>query len=150
MRRKTIKGLLVPRKGRAEHLKVSEAHLPRALSILEALFRALEERKVQVVWPKDGETNLSLVCDSEKIGLCFSEIVDSKPHIVTAEEETHKKRLAVVAAKARLPTDRAVADLAALRRKDFRALHLVGRKEEADRGMFGRDCRFHRTARAGD
>ena len=90
--KKDDKGLLVPRKGLTGHLQVTEAQLSRALNILDALFHAMEARNVRVIWPKDVAAVLSLDCDSEKIGLCLSEILDSKPHVVTAEEEAHRKR----------------------------------------------------------
>lgn len=86
------KGVLVGRKGAVEHLKVTEPHLPRALSLLEGLFRVLEERKIQVAWPKDDRAILELVCDSERLGFCLSEIIDAKPHVATAAEEARRKR----------------------------------------------------------
>jgi hypothetical protein len=90
--RKDDKDLLVARKGSVEHLQVTEAQLSRALSILDALFGALEDRNIRVIWPKDEAALLSLDGGSEKIGLCVSEILNSKPHVVTGEEEARRKR----------------------------------------------------------
>ena len=90
--RKDDKGLLVGRRGTATHVQVTETQLPRALSILDALFRAVEERNVRVTWPKEEGAALTLDCGSVKLGLCLSEILNSKPHVVTPEEEARKKR----------------------------------------------------------
>jgi hypothetical protein len=73
-------------------VRVTETQLPRALSILDALFRAVEERDVRVTWPKEEGAALTLDCGSVKLGLCLSEILNSKPHVVTPEEEARKKR----------------------------------------------------------
>jgi hypothetical protein len=47
------KGLVVGRGGTVRHVQVTGTQLPRALSILDALFRAVEERNVRVTWPKE-------------------------------------------------------------------------------------------------
>jgi hypothetical protein len=86
------KGLLVPRKGCATHLLVTGAQLPRALSILDALFRAVEERSIRVTWSKEEGARLTINCASVKLELCLSEILNSRPHVVTPEEEARRKR----------------------------------------------------------
>lgn len=90
--KKDEKALLVPRNGFAPHLKVTEATLPRALCILDALFRGFEGRGIQITWPKDETANLSLVWESESIGFCLSEILDTKPHTPTEQENARRKR----------------------------------------------------------
>jgi hypothetical protein len=62
------------------------------LSILDALFRAVEERNVRVTWPKEEGAALTLDCGSVKLGLCLSEIFNSRPHVVSPEEEARRKR----------------------------------------------------------
>lgn len=90
--RKDEKGLLVPRKGFTAHLQVTEVQLPRGLSILDALLRAVEERSIRVTWPKEEGARLTLSGGSVELGVCLSEILESKPHVVTPEEEAHRKQ----------------------------------------------------------
>jgi hypothetical protein len=53
--RKDDRGLLLPKEGRAlPHIRVSETALPRALRILDALFRALDDRKMAITWGSTG------------------------------------------------------------------------------------------------
>ena len=86
------KGLLVPRKGEAAHLLVTETILPRALQVLDALFASFEKHKIQIVWPKEERTKLTLTYDFETIGFCLSEIQDCKTHIPSKEDNERKKR----------------------------------------------------------
>ena len=90
--RKDEKGLLVPRKGFSAHLLVTEAHLARALAILDALLRAAEERNIRVNWPKEEGARLTLSSGPVELGLSLSETLESKPHVVTPEEEARRKR----------------------------------------------------------
>jgi hypothetical protein len=90
--KKDDKGLLVPRAGTASHLTVSEETFPRALQILNALFAAFEQHGVEVAWPKDEGANLTLAHESETIGFWLSEILETRPHVLTKEETDHKKR----------------------------------------------------------
>lgn len=90
--KKNEKGLLVPRKGEAPHLLVTEATLPRALQVLDALFASFEQHKIQIVWPKEERARLTLTYDSETIGFCLSEIQDCKAHIPSKEDNERKKR----------------------------------------------------------
>lgn len=84
--------ILVPRKGTASHLRVTEAVLTRALRILDAFFVALGERGIQVVWPNEENASLHLVCESENIGLALEEILDRKAHTPTEQETARHKR----------------------------------------------------------
>lgn len=86
------KGLLVPREGEATHLLVTEATLPRALRVLDALFAGFERHKIQIVWPKEERAKLTVTYESETIGLCLSEIQDCKTHIPSKEDNERKKR----------------------------------------------------------
>ena len=90
--KKDEKGLLCPRSGSVSHINVTEAVLPRALRVLDALFSALEERGVQILWPKEENANLSIVAESEVVGFCLSEILETKPHTPTEQEAARRKR----------------------------------------------------------
>jgi len=84
--------ILVPRKGMASHLHVTEVTLPRALRILDAMFAALEERKMQIVWANEENASLRVVCEAENIGLALEEILDRKAHRPTEVEAARHKR----------------------------------------------------------
>ena len=90
--KKNQKGLLVPRKGEALHLLVTEGTLPRALQVLDALFTSFEQHKIQIAWPKEESAKLTLTYDSETIRVCLSEIQDCKAHIPSKEDNERKKR----------------------------------------------------------
>jgi len=90
--KKDEKQLLCPRKGSASHIRVTEAALPRTLSILDALFHALGERGIHILWPKEENANLSIVVESETIGFCLSEILDTKAHMPTEQDAARRKR----------------------------------------------------------
>jgi hypothetical protein len=84
--------ILVPRKGTASHLRVTEATLPRALRILDAFFVALAERGMQIVWPNEENASLHIVSESESIGFALEEILDRKAHTPTEQEAASHKR----------------------------------------------------------
>jgi hypothetical protein len=84
--------ILVPRKGTASHLHVTEASLPRALRILDAFFVALVERGMQIVWPNEENASLHIVAESESIGFALEEILDRKAHTPTEQETARHKR----------------------------------------------------------
>jgi hypothetical protein len=84
--------ILVPRKGTASHLHVTEATLPRALRILDALFVTFEERGMQIVWTNEENANLHVVCDGENVGFALEEILDRKAHTPTEQEAARHKR----------------------------------------------------------
>jgi hypothetical protein len=84
--------ILVPRKGTASHLHVTETTLPRALRILDAIFVALGERKMEIVWPNEENASLHVVCEAEIIGFALEEILDRKAHTPTVQEAARHKR----------------------------------------------------------
>jgi hypothetical protein len=84
--------ILVPRKGTASHLRVTEVALPRALRILDAFFVALGGRGMQIVWPNEENASLHIVCESESIGFALEEILDRKVHTPTEQETARHKR----------------------------------------------------------
>jgi hypothetical protein len=90
--KKDENNILVPRKGMAGHLHVTEATLPRALRILDAIFAALEERKIQVVWANEENASLHVVCEAENVGFSLEEILDRKAHTPTEQEAARHKR----------------------------------------------------------
>ena len=90
--KKDEKSLLIPRNGVAPHLMVTEETLPRALQILDALFISLGQHNIQVLWPKEDNAHLTLIHGSETVGICLSEILETKPHILSKEETERKKR----------------------------------------------------------
>jgi hypothetical protein len=91
--RKDERGSLLPKEGkRLSHLGVSELALPRSLGILDALFRALDERKIAVTWGNGDAENLSVTVLDEAVTFSISEFVQRVPHSLTAEEEAKKKK----------------------------------------------------------
>jgi hypothetical protein len=90
--KKEENAILVPRKGTASHLRVTEAVLPRALRILDAFFVALEGRGTQIVWSNEENASLHIVCESESIGFALDEILDRKAHTPTEQEAARHKR----------------------------------------------------------
>ncbi len=90
--KKDENNILVPRKGMTSHLRVTEATLPRALRILDAMFAALEERGMQIVWPNDENASLHVVCQAENIGFALEETLDRKAHTPTEQEAARHKR----------------------------------------------------------
>jgi hypothetical protein len=90
--KKEENAILVPRRGTASHLRVTEAVLPKALRILDAFFVALEGRGMQIVWPNEENSSLHIVCESERIGFVLEEILDRKAHTPTEQETARHKR----------------------------------------------------------
>ncbi len=90
--KKNESAILVPRQGTGTHLWVTEAALPRALRILDAFFMALEGRGMEIVWPKEENASLRIVCEPESIGFALEEILDRKAHRPTPQEEARHKR----------------------------------------------------------
>ena len=76
----------VPQQAFRTHHEVSEATLLRALRILDALFAALEAHAMQVLWPKDENGSLQVVCESESICFTLEEILDRRVHAPTDQE----------------------------------------------------------------
>lgn len=77
--------VLIPRNGTASHLRVTEASFPRALRILDAFFAELESRGMQIVWPKEENASLGIVCAGESIGFALEEILDRKAYRPTEQ-----------------------------------------------------------------
>jgi hypothetical protein len=93
--RKDDRGLLLPKEGKAlPHIRVSETALPRALRILDALFRALDDRKMAITWGSTADANLHVTVLGEDVTFWISESVERVAHTLTAEEEARKKRSA--------------------------------------------------------
>ncbi len=90
--KKDEKSLLVPRAGRTSHLMVTEGTFLRALQIGDALFTACEEHSIQVVWPKEDGSSLTLIHESETVGFCMSEILETKAHTPSKEDIDRKKK----------------------------------------------------------
>jgi hypothetical protein len=90
--KKDEKSLLVPRAGTASHLMVTEATFLRALQIGDALFTACQEHSIQVVWPKEDDASLTLICESETVGFCISEILETRAHTLSKEDIDRKKK----------------------------------------------------------
>jgi hypothetical protein len=90
--KKDEKSLLVPRAGRASHLMVTEGTFPRALQIGDALFTACGEHRIQIVWPKEDSASLTLIHESETVGFCISEILETKTHTPSTEDIDRKKK----------------------------------------------------------
>ena len=90
--KKDEKSLLVPRAGRASHLMVTEGTFLRALQIGDALFTACEEHNIQVVWPKEDGSSLTLIHESEMVGFCISEILETRAHTPSKEDIDRKKK----------------------------------------------------------
>src|SRR5258708_651938 len=66
------RGFLFPQDPRVTaHLRVTSAGLPRAISVLSALFRALEDHGHAVSWPKEPPANLTTLFPAHKITLRF-------------------------------------------------------------------------------
>jgi hypothetical protein len=78
--RKDERGLLLPKEGKPlSHLRVSELGLPRSLGILDALFRALDERKIAITWANGDAENLSVTILDETVTFSISELVQRVP-----------------------------------------------------------------------
>jgi len=90
--KKDEKSLLVPRAGRASHLMVTEGTFLRALQIGDAFFMACGEHDIQVVWPKDDGASLTLIHESETVGFCISEILETRAHTPSKEDIDRKKK----------------------------------------------------------
>ncbi len=90
--KKDENNILVPRKGMTSHLRVTEARLPRALRILDAMFVALEERGMQIVWPNEENASLHVVCEAENLDFVLEEILDRKAHAPSEQEAARHKR----------------------------------------------------------
>lgn len=87
------RGLLLPREGKPEsHLRVSESALLRSLGILDALFRAFDERNIPISWSNGGPENLAVTILDETVTFSLSEFVQRVPHSLTAEEAAKKKK----------------------------------------------------------
>jgi hypothetical protein len=83
------KGLLVPKDGKAGHLLVSPSSLPRALKLLDAFLQACEAQHYSLNWPKEADSQLSVVVLDETIFLQLCEVMNAKAHELTREEQKH-------------------------------------------------------------
>jgi len=83
------KGLLVPKDGKARHLLVSPSSLPRALRLLDAFLQACEAQHYSLNWPKEADSQLSVVVPDEIIHFQLCEMTDAKAHELTKEEQKH-------------------------------------------------------------
>lgn len=90
--RKDERGILFLKERCASHIEVSETALPRALRILDALFRAMHECNLTLKWPKEETSRLSVTVLEEELQFEISEEVEAKPHTLTAEEIARQKR----------------------------------------------------------
>jgi hypothetical protein len=91
--RKDERGLLLPREGKPlSHIRVSEPALSRSLGILDALFRALDERNIAITWGNGDDDNLSITVFDEAVTFSISEFVQRVPHTLTADEEAKRKK----------------------------------------------------------
>jgi hypothetical protein len=91
--RKDERGLLLSKEGKPlPHIRVSEPALSRSLGILDALFHALDERKMAITWANDDTENLFVTVLDEAVTFSKSEFVQRVPHSLTAEEEAKKKK----------------------------------------------------------
>ena len=91
--RKDDRGLLLPKEGKAlPHIRVSETALPRALRILDALIRALDDRKMAITWGSTADANLYVTVLGERVSFWISESVERVQHTLTGEEEARKEK----------------------------------------------------------
>jgi hypothetical protein len=90
--KKDERSLLVPRAGRASQLMVTEATFLRALQIGDALFTACQKHSIQVVWPKEDDASLTLIHESETVGFCISEVLETRAHTPSKEDIDRKKK----------------------------------------------------------
>jgi hypothetical protein len=84
--RKDERDVLFPKQGRASHVQVSKAALPRALRILDALLRAMDEREHPLSWPKDLDARLTVAVLGENLLFTISEGVEQKAQDPTEQE----------------------------------------------------------------
>jgi len=83
------KGLLIPKDGKSGHLLVSPSSLPRALKLLDAFLQACEAQHYSLNWPKEVDSQLSVMVLDETISFQLCEMTDAKAHEVTKEEQKH-------------------------------------------------------------
>ena len=83
------KGHLTPKDGEVGHLLVSESSLPRALRLLDAFLIACEAQQYSLKWPKEADSQLSVVVLDETIHFQLCEMTDAKAHELTKEEQKH-------------------------------------------------------------
>lgn len=89
---KDDRGWFAPKNLKAPHLRVSKGAVSRALRILDALFFAVEAQGYSVVWGKEPDARLHVAVDGEKLRFCLAETFSRKPHSLTSEEITRKKK----------------------------------------------------------
>jgi hypothetical protein len=90
--RKDDRGLLFPKEGKpVPHIRVSQGALPRALSILDALFRALGDRKIAITWDMTDDAKLHVTVLGESVSFWISERIQRVTHTLTAQEEAKRK-----------------------------------------------------------
>jgi hypothetical protein len=86
--RKDERGLLFPGEGKPlPHIRVSQAALPRALNVLDALFRAFDDRKIAITWDGSQGAKPHVTELGENVTFCLSEAIERLPHSLTQEEE---------------------------------------------------------------
>ena len=93
MARKTMddRGILATRQGRDVPFKLTAGGLHRALSLIDALFTALDESKHTFEWPSPYNTPLKIVSDGEKLQFTITEVVERQEHKPTKEELARQK-----------------------------------------------------------
>jgi hypothetical protein len=80
------RGLVISKNGALPHILVSREQLPRALTVLNALLLALEERNKPASWPKQDNSQLAVSIDGEAVRFSLSELTNSAPHVLTPSE----------------------------------------------------------------
>ena len=85
-------GILISRRARVEHLRVSSLLLPRALRILDALFIALGEPPFGVKWGEAENERLGITVLGEYFRFQLVEVVQQRPHRATATERIRQRQ----------------------------------------------------------
>jgi hypothetical protein len=90
--RKDERGFLFPKEGKPlPHIRVSQGSLPRALSILDALFRALADQKIAITWETSEEAKLHVTVLGERVAFWMGERIQRVARALTPQEEAKKK-----------------------------------------------------------
>jgi len=90
--RQDERGLLFPKEGKpVPHIRVSQGALPRALTILDALFRSFVERKIAIAWDTTDGAKLHVTVLGESVAFWIGERIQRVTRALTSQEEARKR-----------------------------------------------------------
>jgi len=85
-------GMAVCRSPKLFRVRVSKDSVPRALRIMDALFKAFDKRELLVKASRYDQGEASILIDEEEVDFTLEETLRQRVHQLTAAEQKHKEK----------------------------------------------------------